>query len=402
MEPNKQALSGVRVLEFAEGVTGPYCSKVMADLGAEVIKIEPPGRGDISRHVGPYWKNEADPDKSGLYIYLNTNKQSITLNPAGPEGKKLFFDLIAETDILVETNLPKRMKALGLTYEALKEINPQLIMVSITPFGQSGPYSDFAAYHLNVCHASGESYVLQSVDLDRPPLKVGGYADDYDSGMTAAVAALGAYYSREFSGEGVHLDISQQDVLISLGRVEHVRYPNDNEVISRNNETVIMGGDMACQDGYVNVIAIQNKQWRGFIKMIGNPEWGQGEKCKDEVARAMNAQFLNEHLDRWVKEQNKEEIFHEAQKWGVPLTAIYDAKDIVNSSQTVAREFLQEFEHPELGTIRMPQGPYRFSETPWKVTCPPPTLGEHNEEIYCRRLNIKKTDYERFQQEEIV
>ncbi len=385
MKQSKQALAGVRVLEFAEGVSGPYCSKIMADLGAEVIKIEPPGRGDISRQVGPFWKNEPHPEKSGLFIYLNSNKQSVTLNPAESEGKELFFDLISTTDILVEANLPKRMKELGITYDILKEINPRLIMVSITPFGQSGPYSDFKAYNLNICHGSGESSILQSIDMGREPLKVGGYAEDFDSGMTAGVAALGAYYSREFSEEGVHLDISQQEVLISLGRVDQVKYTNDGVIMSRDMQTVVMGGDMKCKDGYVNVIAIQDKQWQGFMKLMGNPEWGQGDSCKDEIARAENSQILNKKINDWIRDRGKEEIFHMAQKNGVPITAVYDVKDIVNSSQTKARALLQEFEQPLLGKIYMPQGPYRFSETPWKINRPAPKLGEYNEKIIPKR-----------------
>ena len=403
MEQKDQALAGVKVLEFAEMVAGPYCTKIMADLGADVIKIEYPGRGDIARSIGPFWKDESHPEKSGLFIYLNSNKQSITLDPATPEGKELFCKLIAETDILVEANLPRRMQELGLTYETLKEINPRLIMVSITPFGQNGPYSDYKAYNLNVCHGSGESYILQTLDLTREPLKVGRFTDDYDSGLTAGVAALGAYLSRELNGgDGVYLDISQQEVVISLGRVDQVRYANENVYLSRDIQAVLMGGDMKCKDGYVNVIAVQQKQWEGLVEMMGNPEWGRGKKCKDELSRAANAPFLNKKIAAWLKERKKEDIYHEAQKYGVPITPVYDAKDIVNSPQMAARNLIQDFEQPLIGKIYMPQGPYRFSETPWRINRPAPQLGEHNKEIFCKRLELSEDLYDQYREKGIV
>ncbi|MFQ5827166.1 MAG: CoA transferase, partial [Dehalococcoidia bacterium] len=190
------ALSGLRVVEWAQMVAGPYCAKLMADLGAEVIKIEPPARGDEARGRGPFLGDEPHPEKSGLFLYLNTNKLGITLDPGTPTGKRLFGELIKGADILVEDKALQKLKELGLDYGSLREINPQLIVTSITPFGHSGPYRNYRAYPLNVFHSGGEGYMTPFAPLNdplspgRPPLKVGKYAGEYVAGISAAGATM--------------------------------------------------------------------------------------------------------------------------------------------------------------------------------------------------------------------
>ncbi|MBN1613068.1 MAG: CoA transferase, partial [Deltaproteobacteria bacterium] len=186
----EKALKGVKVLEFAGFVTGPYCTKLLADLGAGVIKIERPGLGDPARNRGPFPDDQPHPERSGLFLYLNTNKSGVTLDTGSPTGRRLFLEMIRRADILVEDHPPGAMETMGLGYDELEEVNPGLIMTSITPFGQTGPYRDYRAYGLNVAHASGSGYLtpVSPPEGDLGPVKAGGFFDEYCNGLSAAAA----------------------------------------------------------------------------------------------------------------------------------------------------------------------------------------------------------------------
>ena len=392
------ALAGVKVLEYAQFVAGPYCTKLVADMGAEVIKIEPPNGGDEARRREPFLKDVPHPERSGLFFYLNTNKLGITLNLNTSTGREIFKELVKETDVLVEDNPPKVMKELGLDYESLKDINPRLIMVSITPFGQTGPYRDYKAYHLNTYHGSGLAKILADIlpDEVKQPLKAAGYLGDYDSGLSAAVALMGAVYYRLFTGMGQHIDISKQESLITLERVEIGMYGNEGfSMMSTVAMQNMLGGLRHCKDGHVMLVIPMEHQWRALIELMGNPDWAQDERYQDEFSRAQHAQVLNSYIDEWMSKYTKDEIFHRAQALSCPIGAVYTAEDLLASEQLKAREFFVEVEHPEMGKVKCPAAPYRFSKTPWRVARPTPLLGEHNEEVYCNRLGYPKEELAR-------
>ena len=389
--PVEFPLSGISVLEFGPGFSGAYCAKLLSDFGAEVIKVELP-EGDPARGRGPFPGNKAHPEKSGLFCLLNTNKYGVTLDCKKTEDRKIFKNLVKKTDVLVQTYQPGELSELGLTYEILEKENPRLIMASITPYGQTGPYRDYRARTLNVCQASGQSSLMPTGELDREPVKGARYSDDFDCGQTAALAALGAFLSREKTGRGVHLDISMQEVLMSLGRVDIMRFPNEQGVMRRNLRGVVIGGPMETADGYINLVAIQQNQWDGLMKLMDNPEWSREEICQEEMSRAWNADEINEKIQVWMKKQKREEVYHRGQALGVPLAPMYDAEGVANSRQTAAREFLVEVEHPEIGKLRIPQPSYRFSETPWRFRRPAPRLGEHNRLLAEEKLGLKLED----------
>ena len=386
-------LAGMSVLEFGPGFSGAYCAKLLADFGAEVIKIESP-EGDPARGRGPFPEKKPHPEKSGLFIYLNTNKYGITLDCQTSEGREIFKNLVEKTDILVQTFPPARLSELGLTYEILAKENPRLIMVSLTPFGQTGPWRDYRARTLNVCQASGASSIIQTGDLEREPIKNAGLSDDFDCGQNAAVAALGAVLSREKTGRGAHLDISMQEALMSLGRVDLLRFANEGGVMRRDLRGVVVGGIMETADGHINLVAIQENQWQGLVKLMGNPEWTRDEICRDEMSRAWYADDINTKIQAWAKPQKKEEVYHRGQALGVPITPIYDSRDVDDSPQTAAREFLMEVEHPEIGKLKIPQASYRFSEIPWRFRRPAPRLGEHNRLVFVERLGLSPEEVE--------
>jgi crotonobetainyl-CoA:carnitine CoA-transferase CaiB-like acyl-CoA transferase len=382
------ALAGVKVLEYCEMVSGPYCAKLLADLGAEVIKIEKPGIGDEARRRGPFLNNIGHPERSGLFLYLNTSKRGITLNPETQTGKKLFKELVKGVDILVEDTTPGTMERLGLGYETLKEINPSLIMTSVTPYGQTGPYRGYKARHLNIYHVSGQAHFSYNVERlpGQPPVQGGGYIGDYDAGLSAGVATLAALYRRGFNGIGQHIDISREEALTSLDRVDIGAFANEGADTSKRRRRGMLGGVMPCRDGYVVIAAAQQQQWEGLVKLMGSPDWAKGEKCKDEFARSDNAAELQPLIEEWMLQHTKEEIYHGGQKFGCPAGPVNSAAGVFNSPQIKARGFFVEIDHPEAGKLSYPSASYKFSETPWQASRAAPLLGEHNREVYCQHL----------------
>jgi crotonobetainyl-CoA:carnitine CoA-transferase CaiB-like acyl-CoA transferase len=383
---SEAALAGVKVLEYAEMVSGPYCTKLLADLGAEVIKIEKPGAGDEARRRGPFLNDIPHPERSGLFLYLNTSKLGITLNLETPTGKRVFTELVKDADILVEDTAPDTMERLGLGYDTLSGINPSLIMTSITPFGQTGPYRGYKAHHLNTYQISGQAQFsyAEKRSLDQAPVKGGGYVGDYDAGLSGAVATMTALYGRGLSGVGQHIDVSKEEALISLDRVDIGAFANDREAASRRRG--MLGGLMPCKDGYVVIVAPQQHQWEALVKLMGNPEWALGEKCQDEFARSQNAPELQPLIEEWMLRHTRDEIYHRGQSFSCPVGPVNSAADVFNSPQIKERGFFVELEHPETGRLIYPSAAYKFSETPWRVSRAAPCLSEHNQEVYCRRL----------------
>lgn len=391
-----KALAGARVLEYCQLVAGPYCTKLLADLGAEVIKVEKPGVGDESRKRAPFLNDSPHPERSGLFLYLNTNKLGITLNIESPTGKKIFVELAKESDVLVEDTPPQTMNKLGLDYQSLKAINPKLIMTSITPFGQTGPYSSYKAYHLNTFHSGGEGYLtpawMGTGYLHRPPLNKGKYVGEYESGISAAVATLGALYRQRLSGLGQSIDVSKQQALIALNPRELACYPNEGWLASRATRTLRFGGIIPCKDGYMELDLYEEHEWQGLVSLMGNPEWTKDERFKDRLSRAKHGHELNQLVGEWMKHHSKEEIYHKGQALGCPVAPYNTTKEVLDSEQMGARGFFVEIEHPETGKSKCPSAPYKFSKTPWKAGRPAPFLGQHNEEVYCQRLGYSKQE----------
>ncbi|MFH1629864.1 MAG: CoA transferase [Pseudomonadota bacterium] len=402
---HERALDGVKVLEYCSMVSGPYCAKIMADLGAEVIKIEPPVDGDPARRMPPFPGDKPHPEKSGLFLYLNTNKKGITLNPEKPGGKQLFLELAKRADILVEDHPPGDMEQMGLGYNYLRAINKGLIVTSITPFGLTGPYRNYKGRALNMSHISGQAYLLPllSPHSDRPPVKAGGNTSDYDPGLVAVVAVLAALYWKGLSGQGQHIDMSKQEALISMQRVESVTYANDQIVMTRTgNKTRMPGGVLPCKDGHIVVITPEEHQWDALMTLIGNPAWSKEPWCRGLEARSQHADAINKLLIEWTTQHTKEEIFRKGQALSCPVSPTKSAEDLVNSEQLKVRGFFAEVTHPILGRLKMPTSASRFAESPWRFERPAPLLGESNKEIYCERLGYKKEELEILKTEGVI
>jgi len=395
-------LAGVKVLEYADLISGPYCTKLLSNLGAEVIKVEQPKAGDYSRSVGPFPNDVPDPEKSGLFLYLNANKLGITLNTKTETGLALFKELAKSVDILVENHPPQEMEDAGLDYPSLRQINHRLIMTSITPFGQNGPYRDYKAYDINIQAAGGLAYVTG--DAKREPLLTPWGQAGYQAALNAAIGTLSALYWREASGLGQHVDISVQECIASiLGDViSFYSYmgmvkPRCTTLSDLSGVTIWPMDIYECKDGYVDICILEPHQWQSFVDLIGNPGWASDPKFEDrrllfERTEGQEVPDLGPLIKEILKKYTVDELFHGGQQRRIPITPVNDAQGVLHFPQLKERGFFVEIDHPEAGRLTYPGAPFKLSETPWSLERPAPLLGQHNKEIFSNRLRYPKME----------
>jgi len=400
-----QALSDLKVLEFASLVSGPYCGKLMADLGAEVIKIEEPGFGDESRRREPFAQDTPGVERSGLFTYLNTNKLSVTLNPKTSRGKAIFKQMVKDADILVENQPPRLMDELGLTYDALEKINPMLIMTSITPFGQTGPNRDYKACELNIYNASGYG-AISTACIEEPvlnPVKGGGRQSQFGGGQAASVAAMCALHARDHIGTGQHIDLSINELMAGQceSAVEHWTFA-ENEMAGVMNPIVQPILPLECKDGWIFLMCVEDYQFDRFVEVMGNPDWVGNELFKDRFSRADYIDALAPLLTEWTLQYTKDEVFKMCQAARVPVGPAYTSEEILGSEQLTFRGYFVDIDHPVIGQAKYPGAPYRLSVTPWRIERRAPLLGEHNEKIFCGRLGYTKQDLVQMKQAGVI
>ncbi|MGD0764879.1 MAG: CoA transferase [Dehalococcoidia bacterium] len=288
------------------------------------------------------------------------------------------------------------MADLGLGYETLSLLNPRLTMVSITPFGETGPYSEYNCYTLNLHHVSAHStqfFVARFYETGKEPVPPGGYTGEYDSGLNAAIAVTAALIARIASGEGQHIEISKQETLLGLERVDLSRFADEDSLQPRM--AMQIGGLMPCRDGYVILTLPQDHQWEGLVRAMGNPEWAQREEYATEAGRAQHHSDIQPRVEEWVAGFEKEDLYNLAQSFSVPLAPVRSTAEVVRWRQPLERGFFAEIDHPAAGKLRYPTAPYVLSETPWRGERAAPLLGEHNEEVYCGLLGYPREDLAR-------
>jgi CoA:oxalate CoA-transferase len=393
------SLSGLSVLDLGRMVAAPYCAKLLADLGADVIKVEEPGVGDPARRRGPFPDDVPHPERSGLFLYLNTSKRGITLRLDKEEGRQLFRQLVARVDVLIEDLPPGELERFGLGYSWLGQEVPGLVLTSITPFGQTGPHRDYRCHHLNLYHAGGQSlFWRSSEEEERPPPRAGGYLGEYDGGLTAAVGTMAAILARRVTGRGQHVDVSSQEAMMCLERVDIGRRANEPDPrLSRP----MVGGLEKAKDGYFISTAFQDHQWQGLVRAMGEPAWTRSEWCQDEISRMENRDKIQPHLEQWAAGLTRDEIYHRAQSEGAPVGPLRNVAEVRAWEQAKARRFFRELDHPEAGNQVYPSAPYHFSETPWNGR-PAPLLGEHNHEIYGQELGLPSERLARLAEEGVI
>jgi len=385
---------GITVLEYAGFIAGPYCTRLLADLGARVVKVEQPGGGDPARGHGPFPGDLPDRERSGLFLFLGANKKSITLDPALPTGRDLFLRLVAGADVLVEDTRPGVMGDLGLDYGALSKINPRLIYVSITPYGQDGPNSQWSAYPINSFHASGEGYTLpgglsHAMFPERGPTTAGNHLGEYDAGLLAASACVAALFAREMGGSGQHLDISKQEAIFALNRLTNAQAMGRGHKVDRSRGYEY-GGIYQCSDGYVIIYPREDHQWQALAGIMGQPELGGDPRFRTRPDRMRHGEEINAIIKAWAADLTKEEIYCRVAPSGCPTAPFSTPEDLFRSPQLKERRFFEEIDHPKAGPLQYPTRAYRFSGLSESPSQPAPLLGQHNEEILCGGLGLPR------------
>ena len=383
--PTPTALPNLRVLELASLIPGPYCGKLLASLGAEVIKAEPPGAGDPSRRRGPFPDDIPHAERSGLYLYLNTGKRSITLDLRNPAGRNLLRQLVSSVDMVIHDHTPANAAGVGLDGDSLLAANPDVIVTAVTPFGSSGPYADYRAGHLAAFHAGGEGWLLPNglaLDAfpDRPPIAAGGNMGDYQAGLTAAVGAVAAVYHRLSNpgASGQTVDASAQEAQLSVGYMPIQRHESEGITETRFSRYFRVGGVLPASDGYVELLTLEPRQFEGLLAFMGNPDWATPEMFRDP---ATHGPELNRHLREWFSRHTREWLYAEGQAHGVPIAPYYTPAEVFQSPQQRERGFYTQVDHPEAGPLEYAGAPFQFSETPTMLTRAP-LLGEHNGDVY--------------------
>jgi crotonobetainyl-CoA:carnitine CoA-transferase CaiB-like acyl-CoA transferase len=401
----RRALSNLRVLEFSEFVSGPYCGKLLSFMGAEVIKVERPGTGDRARSFGPFPQNLPHPEKSGLFLFLNTNKYGITLNVETAAGLRIFKELLKCADVLIDDHSVKEITRLGLSYNEIKKLNPRLVVTSITPFGQTGPLKDYKGSDLIAINSGAEAFGNPDEGVkdpdNHPPLKGAYHAAAMVCGLSAAVCTLGAIIGQRLTGSGQHIDLSQQEAIASTGRQQLAYYAVQGEIPSREWGRKKFGGFLyPCKDGYV-VIWI-GPHYPRVVKMMGDPDWSTEEIFANPLIRNQYIIELNQLITAWTLEHTAREINDLALIHGVPCSLVRSIKDLVDDEQLAFRKFWQEVEHPAAGKYKYPGPPFVFSNTPGKIFRPAPLLGEHNENIFCQMLGYSRQELVRMRQCDVI
>ena len=403
----EQALADLKVLDLTHFIAGPYCTKLLADYGADVIKVERPGHGDGARHMGPFYEDTPHPEKSGLFLHLNTNKRGITLNLKSRLGLRISHELVKWADVVVENFRPGVLSRLGLEYPVLEEINPRIVLTSISNFGQTGPYKDFRAAEIVPYALSG---VMHTSGLpSREPIKMGGNVLQYQAGASATLHTLVAFQGSEIRGKGEHVDISILDVQTSsVDRATSMllayQYTSQSARRGWESQDSANGGFLhQCKDGYINIFPDA-----GFVaKALQMIE--RGDLLEDPRFAAPEMQVEQESMEifqsifePWLLEHTVEEAWMAAQKARLLSGPIYTSAQLTANPVFAARGYWCKAERAYVGSLTYSGRPFIMEDTPWVLRRPAPTLGEHNQEVYCGLLGYSRLDLARLRESGVI
>jgi len=397
---------------------GLFCGKILGDLGADVIKVERPG-GDPARNLGPFYHNEPDPEKSLFWWAYNTNKSGITLDIETDDGQDIFRRLVKFTDIVIESFPPGYMEKIGLGYSALEKLNPHLIMVSITPFGQTGPYKDFKTSDIVAFAMGGRLYPIG--DADRPPVRISHHSQAYlNAGAEGAVGAMLALYNREMTGEGQQVDVSIQASVAQLLQATSLwdavkTFPQRGGVLYGLSQPARLKHIWRCKDGYViwaywgggplarrfNMPLIRWMNSEGIaVDYLKEFDW---ENWDPALVTQKVADRMQEPLVEFFMARTRVELLEGAVKHRTMLCPVATIEDILESNQLAAREYWTELEHPELEDfITYPGAFIKASEAPITVSCRAPLIGEHNQEVYEKVMGLSKKEILSLKQAKVI
>jgi len=390
---NRPVLHNIRILDFAWVLAGPYATRILADFGAEVIKIQP---------LMP----EAEDDFSrGYYNTWNRNKLGITLNLGNPQGVALARRLVSISDAVVENFTPRVMANWGLDYDSLKKIKPDLIMLSMSTMGNTGPWCDYAGFGPTVQAFSGITYLTSFPG--KPPLGLGPSYADHIAGLLACLALLGALEYRQRTGEGQYIDVSQVEAMASLlgdAILDYTVKGRQVEPVGNGSTEAAPHGVYRCRgdDRWCTIAVFSDGEWQGFKLALGNPPWAEARRFATLTGRLENSEQLNRLVEGWTKEHTAEEAMALLQEQGVAAGVVQDASDLARDPQLKERGFFIELDHPELGKTVSDAAPIRLSDTPARYIRAAPLLGQDNDYVYGELLGMSRGELTKLKKKGVI
>ena len=377
---------GLKVLDLGQGISAPFCAKLFADLGATVIKVEPP-EGDYSRTLGPFPNDVPDIEASGTFLGVNTNKSGLVLDIKTDTGKQILLDLVKSSDVVVESFVPGYLDDLGMGFDSLSKENPMLIMTSVSPYGQSGPWAKYEASNLIISNLSGHSMEHPGPVDDlakQPPLQLGAHQAEFLGGICAATATALALNRRSVHGKGCHVDVSQVESLALLPQTPLAAYaigvPGKQRSKSSAGKASLLAV-LPCKDGYVGISPRQQDQWERMVEIMGAPEWAGDDRFATEQGRLDHWDNLEALLISWTSTMYKEDVYRLCQSTRIPSFPLNTAADLFDSAQFNARAFFVDVDHPVAGTLKYPGWPFHLASGDRVSMDRAPMLGEHNQDF---------------------
>ncbi len=391
-------LQDLVVLDLTRFLAGPYCTLLLGGLGAEVIKVEPPGKGEGHRDRPPYGgpqgaslEKQTDDDIGLMVLHRARNKKSVTLNLRSPEGTELFKQLCAKADIIVENYSPGTMDKMGLSFATLQAINPRLILCSISGFGQTGPYSEWRAYDPIIQAMSGINSVTGYPD--RPPTRCGAAISDTTAPLFAVIGILSAVQQRVHTGKGDWVDISMQDGTFFF-LPELVEYLNAGEIPVRRGNSHVGGAPFnvyEASDGHVSVCAVTHRGWENCLVAIGREDLKDDPRYSILLNRVQNREEVDQLMQDWISQHTVAEAVDILQSHEVPSSPVLSPQELLEDEHLAAREMVVPLSHPTYGTMPGVKGfgmPIKFVQNPIQFDQPAPELGAHNEDVYGEGLGL--------------
>ena len=394
------ALAGVRIIDMTHNQAGPACTQILAWLGADVIKLEEPGKGDVARTV--LRDQESD---SLFFLVLNANKRSLTLNLKTDQGNQLFKKLIGRSDVLVENFSPGALDRLGLGFDMLEQINPRLIYATIKGFGTYGPYSGYKSFE-PIAQAMGGAMSVTGFP-DNPPTFVWPSIGDSGTGMHLAVGILAALQQRHGTGRGQQVEVAMQDAVVNLMRVSLRDHQRFDRAMPRNGNQLgqtVPGTTYPCHPGGPNdyvFIFVQPQMWPAFVEVLGRADLGDDPKFNTAAARWQNRDELDALVEAWTRQRTKHEVMRLLGEAGVPSGACQDTGEVLADPHLKARDMILDIDYPPRGTYQTVGCPIKLSQSPAKVSRPP-QLGEHSDAVLRELCDVSAQDLERLRQEGVV
>ena len=400
MSNPRRPLEGIRVIGVEQYMSAPYCTMLLADAGAEVVKIERPGQGDPRRYIPPFAEGEQGARVAGGFMAYNRNKKSLTLDLGSEQGREILKELAVVSDVVVENLRPGSMAKLGLDYPVLRELNPAIVYGAISGFGRlegyQGPYSDRPAFDI-VAEAMSGMMNLVGFEDKPPSWTIYGLADTY-TGLCTAFGIMQALFMRERTGEGMFVDSAMLDNMIALNERMVMLYSVTGEEPARGQlRHLYPRGAFECKDGYLAINVPDDLIWKRLCEALERADLVDDARCANGTARAENAELVDAVINGWLADKTRAEAESILNSKGVPVGPVYTARDVFDDPQVRARKALVAIDDPDVGRYRFARSPVMLSTSPEAMANPAPRLGEHTRELMAETLGYSAEDIERLQ-----